>query len=531
MQNGAGIADASKKRAEEELLKLSIEKTSLAERDTASQKHFDDYCIRTGDLGAGIKLAEENKDDLILEKIGEDWYFWGDHYWQLAVMGEAEKNVEFIAQWYDSQAAQSGAQLDEALKKNDQALIASLKNRMRTCNRMAASLRTIRGRNNCLKFAATNYLNSLETSRELFDQHPWILPCPNGCVYLRTGELEPGRQEDLLTLASPIPFYDIFDASPLWDKFLLDSLGDMEKVEFFQRYMGYCITGLTTLAKVLILYGHGRNGKSVAMETIMYILGDLAGPIPVEMLLDQGRFVSASAPDAATLSLKGKRIAVGAETDDNRRIAASKVKHLSGSDTLIARGPHDRRMTRFTPTHKLIILTNHLPDAPMNDYAFWSRINVLPFEYSFVDRKPEAPHERRADPDLLEKLKKEAPGILAWLVRGCLKWQKDGLKAPESVKVATEDYRRSEDLMADFLEVCCLISPNEEESSSALYEAFKEWWTDNVSKKPLSQKKFGKILGQRFKRIKSSTIKYVGLRLLTKSLETMLDGSGSKRDH
>ena len=80
---------------------------------------------------------------------------------------------------------------------------------------------------------------------------------------------------------------------------------------------------------------------------------------------------------------------------------------------------------------------------------------MIPFNFSFVDREPTAPNERRADKHLLDKLKTEAPGILAWIIRGCLKYQQMGLCPPEKVRAATEEYRRSEDLLADFLEECC----------------------------------------------------------------------------
>jgi len=159
-------------------------------------------------------------------------------------------------------------------------------------------------------------------------------------------------------------------------------------------------------------------------------------------------------------------------------------------------------------------MANSKPDAPMHDFAFWSRIHLIPFEFSFVDREPKAPNERRADKHISEKLKAEAPGILAWLIRGCLRWQRDGLCPPEKVRAATEEYRRSEDLLQDFLDEYCLMDTEESEGAAELYDAFKTWWVANVSKKTMSQKKFGRLLGARFKRIKSNKIRYRGLRLL-----------------
>ena len=82
------------------------------------------------------------------------------------------------------------------------------------------------------------------------------------------------------------------------------------------------------------------------------------------------------------------------------------------------------------------------------------------------------------------------------------------------MRAATEEYRRSEDLLQDFLDEYCLMDTEESEGAAELYDAFKTWWVANVSKKTMSQKKFGRLLGARFKRIKSNKIRYRGLRLL-----------------
>jgi len=56
-----------------------------------------------------------------------------------------------------------------------------------------------------------------------------------------------------------------------------------------------------------------------------------------------------------------------------------------------------------------------------------------------------APNEHRADKDTLAKLKGEAPGILRWMVQGCLSYKKDVQRPPQSVLQVGEEYRRIED--------------------------------------------------------------------------------------
>jgi len=213
------------------------------------------------------------------------------------------------------------------------------------------------------------------------------------------------------------------------------------------------------------------------------------------------------------MALRGLRIAFASENDEGRRFSPSRVKWLSGGDTLVGRSPHDRYETHFTPTHTLILLTNHKPHAPADDFAFWERVHLIPFDLSFVNRKPVADNERPADKHLPEKLRAEASGILAWMVRGCLAWQDKGLDPPRIVRDATADYRREEDILGDFIDECCFLDPSAEIQSSKLYTAFCDWWEQNVSKKTLSQKKFGKMMTKRFKREKKGTYKYFGLDL------------------
>ena len=93
----------------------------------------------------------------------------------------------------------------------------------------------------------------------------------------------------------------------------------------------------------------------------------------------------------------------------------------------------------FTPTHLIMLLTNHKPHAPADDQAFWDRVILLPFLCRFVENPKDG--EKKRDRDIQDKLKAEAPGILAWLVRGYLAWKTEGLNPPESVKQAQE-YQR-----------------------------------------------------------------------------------------
>lgn len=503
-----------KNRVEKERASSHTKQAGAVGQDQKSESNLDAYCIRAGEIGTGIVFARLHEGQSVFNKDSREWWAWTGHHWVLDVMDGALKSVESVAQWYTNKAVELSAKIEWAEKKNDSTNVARLQADQRVCNKMADKLRTERGRQICLKCAHSNHFLSLEVSGDQFDSNPWLFGCANGVIDLQTGELREGRPEDYVTKARPIALEEIETEAPEWERVLWDIFEDTDMIQYLQRLLGYSITGFANEPVLPFLIGQGRNGKTTIVEQVSKVVGDMAGPIQSEMLLDQGRYHSSSAPSPDIMDLRGLRIAFASEIEEGRRFSASRVKWLSGGDTLIGRAPHDKRNTRFKPSHSLILMANSKPDAPMSDFAFWQRIHMIPFEFSFVDREPKAPNERRADKHLPEKLQAEGPGILAWLLRGCLRWQRDGLCPPEKIRSATEEYRRSEDLLQDFIDEHCLVAPGESEAASELYDTFKDWWVRNVSKKTLSQKKFGRLLGQRFKRIKSSTTRYEGIRLL-----------------
>jgi putative DNA primase/helicase len=141
----------------------------------------------------------------------------------------------------------------------------------------------------------------------------------------------------------------------------------------------------------------------------------------------------------------------------------------------------------------------------------WERILLVPFETAFVDREPTASNERRADPALFEKLKAEYSGILGWMVRGCLEFQEKGLNPPEAVRMATQEYRAENDILASFIDECCSLDGDFETTAKDLYAAYKEWAEIN-GYRPLNVTNFGKKLKDKFDSYKSRKgIMYIGI--------------------
>src|SRR4029079_19351708 len=104
---------------------------------------------------------------------------------------------------------------------------------------------------------------------------------------------------------------------------------------------------------------------------------------------------------------------------------------------------------------------NHKPALKSVDEAIRRRFLLLLFGVTIP------PSER--DPKLTEKLRAERPGILKWMIEGCLAWQKQGLTPPEIVREATDAYLLAEDALVAWIDETCVRDPTAWEGSSALY--------------------------------------------------------------
>ena len=309
-----------------------------------------------------------------------------------------------------------------------------------------------------------------------WDTDPWSLNTPDGVVDLRTGDLRPHQSADHMTkiaTVTPDPTYPI----PMWLAFLRRvTKKDDDLVGFLQRMAGYALTGSTKEHALFFLHGVGANGKSTLLNAIIGILGDYHTTAAIET------FTASQNEHHPTdlAGLRGARLVTSVETEEGRRWAESKIKALTGGDKIAARFMR-QDFFEFTPTFKLVIAGNHKPGLRSVDEAIRRRFHLVPFDVVI-------PPEQR-DKNLGDRLRAEWPGILAWMIEGCIDWQTRGLAPPETVTSATAAYLEAEDAMAAWLDEAGVRDASAWETTKTLFTAWKTW-AENAGEHPGTMKRF-----------------------------------------
>jgi putative DNA primase/helicase len=416
------------------------------------------------DSGNAELIAAKFIDRLRFDHCRGRWLVWIDNRWHEDCDGEVFRLAKKAARERLSHAARIE---DEEKRKESVAWALQSESRYR----LQAAL------------DLAKYTSPISDAGVNWDSDPFILGVRNGVVDLHKGQLRAARPEDCVTANTGVGF-DPAALCPRFEKFLSEIfLHDADVIAFIQRAVGYCLSGTVSEQCLFLCHGDGENGKSTFLETIRSVLGSYAHNLPFSAFELAGR--SAISNDLATLVCK--RFVTAAETNEGARWNEARVKALTGGDRCTARFLYGEYFS-FDPTAKFWLAVNHKPHVTDDSHGFWRRVRLIPFLARFSGGV--------CDKDLLAKLKSEASGILAWAVKGCLLWQREGLGLPNSIDLATRAYREQSDPLVDFLGERYVLCADGFAESSILRRDYEEWAREN-GEKPLDQRAFSHRLRAR----------------------------------
>jgi P4 family phage/plasmid primase-like protien len=170
-------------------------------------------------------------------------------------------------------------------------------------------------------------------------------------------------------------------------------------------------------------------------------------------------------------NLRGVRFAVASETRPDGKFNESRIKMLTGGDTISARKMY-KDFFDFRPSHTLFLALNHLPSVRSGGAGFWRRLRKIDFSYQVP---PEKQRQGLSD-DIVNK---EGPGILSWMIEGAMRVIANGITEPSSVQIATNEYRGEEDHISKFVEEMIAESPMFTISSENLLRGYRTWCNEN----------------------------------------------------
>lgn len=313
-------------------------------------------------------------------------------------------------------------------------------------------------RNAMLRLAASE--PNMSERADAFNTQDHLLNVQNGTLNLRTGELLPhhpskhGRHSSIAAAS-----YDADAECPAWNKFLNFAMrGDLDMLDFLQRFAGYCATADISEEVLAFFHGDGGAGKGTFLNTLRYVMGDYAITLAPDFFDEKGQ-----EHKTELAQFYGVRLAVCGETKQGAALPDVKLKSMTGGENIRARYM-GKDFFEFTMQAKMALSGNHRPLIADDSGGIWRRLLLIPFTH-----KPAQP-----DRQLKERLRAEADGILRWIADGARLWFEDGLVVPTSVREATDEYRRSEDLVGMFLEQC-FPNPSPRVATDKLSEEWDDW--------------------------------------------------------
>lgn len=433
------------------------------------------------DTGNAHKFVEMFGDILRYNTDNDIWMIWNGKYWQYDISKSVKNYVEILAEkmLYDCN--------NEFDLNTKQKMIKNLEH-----------IYSSSGKNNLLEEA--KHLPGIPVTNEMFDKDPYLLCTESGVINLKTQEIQEFNKEDMISNTTTFEI-DTENKPKLFEKFLMELCNNNKELfHFLHKAFGYSITNSTREQKMFILKGDGNNGKSLLLDVVKTCIGAYGITCKPQFLTEQN-FGTNNTEEVARL--KGKRMAVIEEIKAGDKMDEQLVKsYTSGIGNQVARFLYGHNF-EFLLTCKLWMATNYEPIIRGIDKGIWRRICLIPIEVDFTGRE---------DKDLREKLLKEAPQILGWLLEGYKLYMKEGLDEPEIVKNATDNYRQESDIVAQWISECCEVNPNYFERSSILFENHNYYCKQRELKTNITI--FGRNMAKKFRKERyPEGIVYIGLRI------------------
>lgn len=417
--------------------------------------------------GVAKVVQTQNGQDWIYLANQNEWYLWNGKHWELDTTMQINELVKKIAIEKLTEAAGKGnkEKIEFYVKCCD----------MVKTNHIVASCKSL--------FAIPP---------EKIDALSHLLPFENGVYDLNTHTFTPEHKRDqYLTMICPVVF-DRLATCPKWEAHMKTVFqGKEDLICFFQELTGYTLLHNNPGEIFIILWGSGKNGKTVTTKVIKAILGKYAKTAQVDTIMKRKIAADGACHRSDLLHIIRSRMVMISEGNAEDELAAGLIKQITGGDDVTIRGAYQKRGEEYSPGFKIWFVTNHLPNIDGADYALMRRVYLIPF----TARIEESTKIQEYDRILFEK---EGSGILNWMLTGLKRYQERGNKfiLPKIVLAEIEKYKTNHDIISQWEQDECVIDPAAIELRSVIVGNYKNWCDTNQYQE-LKPKQFWAVLVSR----------------------------------
>ena len=419
----------------------------------------------------------------------QTWHYFKGHRWHEMEMGiflRQKISGEILGQY----AAMMHDIVDSLARAEDAGEKAMFEERFKQLTKLMGNLKNSNFKSNVMKEAAEVFYDPSFAKK--LDKNPYLLCFQNGIYDVRTHQCRDGNPDDYVSLQAGVEYREFEPDAPevlQVNEFLEKVFPDKSVREYFMNTSSDVFVGGNHHKLVQVWSGEGDNAKSVTQTLFEQMLADYAVKLPTSLIVGKRTQASAACPELVRAG-GGVRFAVLQEPDQKDVINIGILKELSGNDTFFARTLF-KEGGEITPMFKLILICNEPPQLPYGDKAVWNRIRVIPFESTFADDNSDDPPPDTFEEQLIAKrfpkdndFAAKIPGMTAAFAYLLLKHREaiTGKKRsdPPKVRMATELYRKKNDVYRQFVEESIVLSQDQQDKLGLgeLYSSFKTWFKE-----------------------------------------------------
>lgn len=251
---------------------------------------------------------------------------------------------------------------------------------------------------------------------------------------------------------------------PLFKDKLSEILSNRDDViDYVKSLMLYFMLETYEDQKIFIFTGKGRNGKSLLANLFTEIIGN-------KYVAHQHIENLANGKHYSVFQLMNKLLNISSESG-YEEIDTNILKNLSGGDKISARQIREKPV-QFSNHARILILTNSLPVVKSIDQAFLDRLRIVDFRERFDD-------PAKMDPNLLNKLKSEIPGIFNYIKGMYREMYNENtgilLKTPEEIRANNDKFKNEMDSFLGFYSQHIIVDPNSGTQLKDIYTKYSEY--------------------------------------------------------